>query len=244
MKKTLPIIRVESIDNIDYKKPFIISADKLFDWNIIKKWNLSRLKKQFGNMDVIVYRSNKEMKWRNDSKQMSLSSYIDYIRTTKDKEPYYLVDWSISLTPSFVSNIKNKVKYPKEFSSWNNIKWFKDKLFFSFYIGPTNSYSDWHIDILSSSAWAICIQGEKRWKFKTLFTEYHGVQKKGDLVYTPGGMIHKVTNIKPSVILTDNFVNKHNILGVVISFIPNVLKILYRTWKRRNSKKNNDNYFQ
>jgi len=31
MKKTLPIIRVESIDNIDYKKPFIISADKLFD---------------------------------------------------------------------------------------------------------------------------------------------------------------------------------------------------------------------
>ena len=122
MKKTLPIIRIESLDDIDYKKPFIISADKLFDWDIIKKWNLSRLKKQFGNMDVIVYRSNKEMKWRNDSKQMSLSSYIDYIRTTKDKEPYYLVDWSISLTPSFVSNIKNNVKYPKEFSSWNNIK--------------------------------------------------------------------------------------------------------------------------
>ena len=124
--------------------------------------------------------------------------------------------------------------------------------------------SQLHVDIMSTVAWNACFVGTKEWYFfdpkdkKYLYhsevnafmpddekfpefkkaTPYHIIQKPGDLIYTPSGWWHTVRNLEPSIALTDNFVNQHNIKRFVTNFLPALNHLLVRTWKRKATPRN------
>ena len=83
------------------------------------------------------------------------------------------------------------------------------------YIGPKNTFSMLHVDVLSTSAWLAMFQGKKLWyffppnhseffeeKFRNHFYEpklkkfkrYEAISKKGDIVFTPFHWWHKGTS--------------------------------------------------
>lgn len=263
MAQCKPVARIQSFANADYSKPFVIEG-VVNQWLAMEKWTWDFFKEKFGSKQLVVFRADGSLNARKNHTQMSLREYIDYLLTTHDENPYYLVDWFVYQNlPEIVDDFTT----PKAFKSWfNKLPYKLMPKFLSLYIGPKNSMSQLHFDIMNTIAWNACFVGTKEWYFyppsetKFLYNSeinvfdpdherfprfakakgFHLLQKPGDLVYTPPGWWHTVRNLEPSIALTDNFVNQHNINRFVTHFLPAAKHLLVRTWKRRATPRNRE----
>ncbi|MFA6037035.1 MAG: cupin-like domain-containing protein [Legionellales bacterium] len=235
--------------------PFLLKGG-VADTVAMQKWDWDFFANTYGDREIIVYRTSN----RNKFQKMSFKSYIDYIQTTKDNDPLYLLDWFIDKN---CPELHKDYAVPSYFDSW--IDNFVDiSKFLSFYIGPKNSASKLHIDILSTSAWNAVFRGQKLWvfyppeqsaliyngkvnPFKPDYEKYplykqaqgvYAIQGAGDLIFTPSNWWHGVYNMENTISLTDNFINQSNIKQFIKSFIPSTIHLIKRTWKRRHQQYN------
>lgn len=234
-------------------KPFVLKAG-IRHTPAMGKWTWDFLREKFGSKEIVVYKTGN----RNDYKIMRFNDYIDYIHTTEEEDPYYLLDWFVEQN---CPELRADYEMPSYFQSW------ADRLptplrphFLAFYIGPKNSASPLHIDIMSTSAWNAVFQGQKLWVFyppEQANLVYRGkvnpfqpdyekfpqfkkaqgmfcLQEAGDVVFTPSGWWHSVLNTEHCISLTDNFINSSNIQRFFTRFFPATGHLIKRTWKRRN----------
>lgn len=265
MKSSIPVTRIQSFKDADYSKPFVIEG-AMRDWPASEKWTWEYFKEHYGNKPLFVFRSDDDLNVRKTHSTMSMRKYVDYILSTDDEHPYYLVDYFVYQN---MPELINDFTTPKEFESWfNKLPYKMMPKFLSLYIGPEKSMSQLHFDIMNTVAWNACFIGTKEWYFyppdetDNLYNSqvnvfspdhekfprfanakgYHLTQKAGDLVYTPPGWWHTVRNLEPSIALTDNFVNGLNIKRFCTHFFPAAKHLLTRTWKRRATPRNREKH--
>lgn len=126
-------------------KPFIVTDYK---W---PKWTLGTLKKNYGHL-----------RFRQESVDWSLNSFIDYLTTNTDEIPLYLFDCQSQaiekLRSEYLESIPSifKTDYFNYFDSYRpDHSWL--------IIGNQNSGSSFHKDPNNTSAWNACITGKKLW---------------------------------------------------------------------------------
>jgi len=149
-----------------------------------------------------------------------------------NNEPlYYLKDWHLALESDEEFYI-----WPDEFKSdWLNeftINTGRSDYRFV-YFGPAGSVTGLHQDVLKSHSWSANICGEKLWHFwrpgkhpiglegKGYITDetvlatadYIIEQKDGQTVFVPSGWFHQVKNIKETLSINHNWINRQSIKG-------------------------------
>lgn len=222
------------------------------------KWDWQFFADQYGERPIIVYQTGN----RNNYQTMLFKEYIDYIHTTQDEHPWYLLDWFVDRN---CPELRKDYIVPDYLHSWTDQfpKKFRPK-FLAFYIGPQHSASPLHIDILSTNAWNAVFRGKKLWvffspqqakfiyhgkvnPFKPNFEKYplyqqaqgfYAIQEAGDLIFTPSNWWHAVLNVEHTISLTDNFVNSSNGKLFFQNLGPALMHLSKRTWKRRHQKYN------
>lgn len=235
--------------------PFLLK-NSLSGTAAMQKWDWQFFSDTYGDREILVYRT----KNRNHFEKMLFKEYIDYIHTTRDDNPFYLLDWFVGKNcPELCADYS----VPDYFHSWLD-NFFTISKFLAFYIGPKNSASPLHIDILSTSAWNAVFRGQKLWVFYPpeqagfiyqgkvnpfnpdydkypLYKQAQGIyaiQNAGDLIFTPSNWWHCVYNMEHTISLTDNFINQSNSKLFVNNFFPSIIHLAKRSWKRRRQKYN------
>lgn len=219
----------------------------------MKNWDWSYFKQHYGNKTIFVYQTGN----RDNYRQTAFADYIDYCLHSQEAQPYYLLDWFVKYN---CPELATQYKIADYLKSWTDHlpQWIRPN-FLSLYIGPQNSASPLHIDILSTSAWNAVFRGKKLWVFyppQQAKNLYHGKvnpfypdrnryplfdkaqgfyaeQNAGDVIFTPSGWWHAVINIESTISLTDNFINRSNAAKFVKNFIPATAHLIKRTWVRR-----------
>ncbi len=237
--------------------PFLLK-NGIAQTRAMQRWDWSFFAQQYGDREVIVYRTSN----RNQYQKMLFKDYIDYILTTDDTDPLYLLDWFVDKN---CPELRADYSVPSYFHSWADqlIEPLRPK-FLAFYIGPKHSGSKLHIDILSTSAWNAVFKGAKLWvfypqdqtqniyngrvnPFNPDFEKYplyqkaqgfYAIQNAGDLIFTPSNWWHAVYNIENTLSLTDNFINRSNIDLFFKRFFFSIKHLSKRTWQRRHQKYN------
>jgi len=138
---------------------------------------------------------------------IELKKFLDYVRSDKQTDPLYL---HLKLEGTF--NVLNEdIQIPSYLKNWffmlpedmnPNFRWIL--------IGPHNSGTRPHADIMNTSAWNYLIEGEKIWKFHINNHIYEITQHPGDLVVVPSKVVHEVRNNGTNLAITENFVNSMN----------------------------------
>lgn len=254
----------EGLDSHDFlsrfgkpNQPFLLK-NGVKNTPAMQKWDWSFFAQQYGERQIIVYKTSN----RNHYQTMLFKDYIDYIQTTTDTDPLYLLDWFVDKN---CPELRADYTVPAYFQSWTDkfLPILRPK-FLAFYIGPKNSASRLHIDILSTSAWNAVFRGKKLWvfypreqteavyqgkvnAFSPDYEKYplyqhaqglYAVQNPGDLIFTPSNWWHAVLNLEHTVSLTDNFINASN-SQLFIRDLPFSLRhLIKRTWHRRRQKYN------
>lgn len=257
--------RVETCEQLDknsfitrFAKPNIpfLYKNGVKDTVAMQKWDWAFFSEQYGDRTIIVYRTGN----RNQYQKMLFKDYIDYILTTHDADPFYLLDWFVDKN---CPEVCADYSVPAYFDSWVDL-FMPISKFLAFYIGPKNSASPLHIDILSTSAWNAVFKGQKLWvfyppnqsefvyngkvnPFKPDYNKYPlykmakgivAIQNAGDLIFTPSNWWHCVYNMEHTISLTDNFINGSNSHLLVRNLIPSIVHLAKRTWKRRHQQYN------
>lgn len=181
-------------------------------WPARQLWTLEFFKQNYAATEVTVYTSGRKTNPRN----MQLSSYLEYMETTKDEVPDYLRAWCLSSYPQ----LRAQYRRPAHFPCWTDRlpsevrptwKWL--------YIGPAGSGSAMHRDFMGTAAWNMLFEGEKSWCFyppdqtfplPSAAEALSCVQKPGDIVFTPSNWWHQVRNETSTLALTENFINDTN----------------------------------
>lgn len=218
-----------------------------------ENWTFDYFEKEFNERQGIAYRTGD----RDDYWQTTVGDYVRYLQTTQEANPYYLLDWFLE---KHCPEVINDFHLPNFFCSWlNKLPNRLRPKFLSFYIGPKQSASPLHVDILSTSAWNTVYVGKKIWVFYppsekhnlyvgkvTPFSPdyekhpnyrqakgYYVIQEPGDTVFTPSGWWHAVYNAENCISLTDNFINESNYRYAIRRLFPALWHFLKRTWNRR-----------
>lgn len=194
--------------NLNY--PFKINC-----FDIIKNIDEEELINQLGIKEVVTYKGDQKKVYSIEDYMINYqkndfewyASNINVYNLLHLKLPYFLKSWTDFL--------------PKEI----RLEWLW------VFIGPKNSYTSTHIDIMNSSAWNLLLSGEKEWTFyppnsqvsKDLLPndfsptynnfpeKIHFIQQPGDMVFTPSSWAHNVYNQDPTISITGNCINKTNI---------------------------------
>jgi histone arginine demethylase JMJD6 len=261
----LPLVETcDRLDKADFLSrfgkpgiPFLLK-NSLNDTPAMQKWDWQFFIQQYGQRMVIVYRT----KNRNHYQKMLFKDYIDYIQTTEDEDPLYLLDWFVDKN---CPELRDDYTVPDYFNSWADkfIEALRPK-FLAFYIGPKNSASPLHIDIMSTSAWNAVFRGTKLWvfyppnqsrfvydgkvnPFNPDYEKYplykhaqgmYAIQQAGDIIYTPSNWWHGVLNMENTISLTDNFINSSNSKVFINNLLFSLAHLTKRTWKRRHQQYN------
>ena len=216
------------------KYPLLIK-NGMKDWKIMDSCSLDILTDLCGYEQVLVSRC----KDSNDKIEILFRDYVTYIYTTTDKDPYYLTNWTVK---GELTKFLKLIEPPLIFFDWFELidttdipplKWFL--------IGPKNSYSPFHTDVLNTSAWNGLVHGEKEWilippkeesntsSFGNLDTNEKVPQnsmpltcsqRSGDVMFVPSGWVHKVTNKSTTIAISCNFLN-HTNAKLVYHFLMN-----------------------
>ncbi len=261
--KAMP--HVETCEHLDTERflkhfgrpniPFLLK-NGMKDTPAMQKWDWSFFSDTYGDRSIIVYRTGN----RNRYQKMSFKAYIDYIHTTQDEHPLYLLDWFVDKN---CPELCQDYSVPSYFTSWLD-NFMPISKFLAFYIGPKHSASPLHIDILSTNAWNAVFKGQKLWvfyppsqaqflydgkvnPFKPDHVKYplyknaqgsYAIQNPGDLIFTPCNWWHGVYNMEHTISLTDNFINSSNSKHVLRNLFSSMVHLAKRSWKRRNQKYN------
>jgi histone arginine demethylase JMJD6 len=200
------------------------------NWKAKARWTMDFLKSMYGHVSVKV----KQVHAPHKKYTITLSDYIDYIKTSNDNNPYYLRDWQFQKD---CPEILDDYEIPEYFKSWfqqlpTN---FRPQLSW-FYMGPKNTGTKMHQDVMMTSAWNAIFSGKKCWLMYPpeqgkylyfgevdafnpdlekypLFNEASPLicfQNPGEIIFTPSGWWHQVINEEACISLTENFVNISN----------------------------------
>ena len=196
-------------------------------WNAVRSGRFAA-----DNEDVMLEarQSGSSEVWR-----VSLPEYLRYCEDPgEDTDPWYAKQWTISdRLASFVD-----VPQPTAFRSWFDHLPERIRPSWNWvFVGPRDSRSPLHVDVMCSSAWNGLITGQKLWRIlspaasaaagliepqllETLGEaeletyELTIVQEPGDLLVVPSLWGHEVVNSQPSVAVNGNFVNGDNVRAV------------------------------
>lgn len=195
-------------------------------WKAAEWLTFEFLSTTLGSKEVTVERRHTFPRQR----MLTLAAYIEYVQTTSDEDPLYLSNWKFD---DDLPLLRSHCELPDVFNSWLDIippcvrphlRWL--------FIGPARSGTECHVDALYSSAWNALFAGRKYWTFwpptperphsrKRTQMEASFVQEPGDVVVTPAGWWHEVTNLSPTVAVTENFINDLN-CRVVLEYLNKV----------------------
>ena len=232
-------------------KPVII-AGAMDDWRATKLWNTEFFRTQYGSKKVTISRTNSSEKLT-----VKLSSYIDYMLSKKEQNPWYLGNWRFGndipelakdycVPDYFFDNWMLRLPEPL----WSDWKWI--------FMGPSGSGTSLHCDVGWSSAWNALFCGKKKWVFLPpnqsryvyngqvdafnpdfdkypLFKKATPIcctQKPGEIVFTPSVWWHQVYNEGPTIALTENYVDKTNYKTVLMHLYLSENHMLYRLLKQ------------
>ena len=229
-------------------KPVLIRG-VVCDWPAYKKWSGAEFLQKYGGVSVLT---NRQVKHDGpiESKEFTLSCYLQYIYETTDDTPYYLTDWSFSAVfPELVQDYN----VPEYFKNWlrriPDEKLIGNQIQRWIYIGAKNTGTIMHRDFLHSSSWNAVITGAKRWVFYSdnetenvyngdvdafnpdlttypNFSKAKGytcIQKPGDMIFTPSLWWHQVKNVEAGISINENFINETNINIVANNYINNCI---------------------
>lgn len=219
-------------DHIPLCRPTVI-ADVVPQWNAAKLWTKEFFKSRYGNILVTV-RNSQDYE---DKHVLPLRDYILDLETGGPMSAYYLKDWRFEFD---CPELKEHYHLPKYLYSWTErLPKSIRPIWRWIFVGPPNTASHLHVDFLNTSAWNALFLGKKRWIFfqpddaRFLYrgkvnafspelekfplfryaTPIPYTQTPGELVITPGGWWHAVQNEEISVALSENFINRTNILN-------------------------------
>lgn len=143
------IARYSHVNDDQFKQlvntPFIITE---CEW---PKWDLQILRQKYGHV-----------KFRQESVNWSLNSFIDYLTTNNDEIPLYLFDCNSEAIENLRAEYNDII--PKIFKTdyFNYFDTFRPDHSWLI-IGNKNSGSSFHKDPNNTSAWNACITGKKLW---------------------------------------------------------------------------------
>jgi len=147
----------------------------------------------------------------------------------QNQEPlYYLKDWHLALE----GDDESFYEWPNEFKSdWlNEFTIATGRQDYRFvYIGPKDSHTGFHQDVLKSHSWSSNVCGKKLWHFWAPGThpkEKEGSgyitdpdilssatfiveQNTGQTLFVPSGWFHQVKNLEETVSINHNWINRH-----------------------------------
>ncbi len=156
-----------------------------------------------------------------EAKEFKLKDYCDYACSAKEKEPYYV---HLKLDATYRPLRESIHVSPSLFNWFDALPEGVRPHFFWILIGPVNSGTKMHVDMMNTSAWNYLIKGVKRWTFqmrkdlKMGKDLIHFHQQAGDLVYVPSKCPHSVINLSPTIALTENLLNAYNVEMVIDYF--------------------------
>ena len=149
----------------------------------------------------------------------------------------------LSWNQSYIFQLKSVFQSDEEFYIWPNefkSDWLNEftintgRSDYRFvYFGPAGSVTGLHQDVLKSHSWSANICGEKLWHFwrpgkhpiglegKGYITDetvlatadYIIEQKDGQTVFVPSGWFHQVKNIRETLSINHNWINRQSIQG-------------------------------
>jgi hypothetical protein len=230
-------------------KPFILTKP-VHEWPVFKSWNTEALLHQYGNI-----------KFRAESVDWTLQTYVDYMNNSSDESPLYLFD------RGFVDKMQLRVGKHQSSPSYWIPECFGEDLFAVLgenrpddkwlIVGPPRSGSTFHKDPNATSAWNAVIRGSKYWimfpssassppppgvyvsedqsevtsplSIAEWLLGFHaearktpgcveGVCNEGEILHVPSGWWHLVVNLDASIAITQNFVPRSHLAGV-LSFL-------------------------
>lgn len=226
--------REEFLENYGFKSKPCVIRGLMDQWPAATKWTPEFFAQQYGEVLVSPRRGRQEGAYRT----FTVAEYMEYLVTAQEPDPYYLRNWEIHLSHP---ELKDDYFVPDYFESWHDYMpdAYRPKLSW-FYIGPANSCSLMHLDPIDTSAWNAVISGKKHWLFfppedsdylyEGLVDGFHPnldkfpyyakthpiavIQHPGEIVFTPSGWWHQVTNVEACVSITENFINETNLANV------------------------------
>ena len=170
-----------------------------------------------------------------ECEEWPLDYYLDYFERLRqsgrrNNEPlYYLKDWHLALESD-----ESFYKWPEEFrSDWlNEYTIGTGRSDYRFvYLGPKDSVTGFHQDVLKSHSWSANICGEKLWHFwapgrhpkqcegggyitdeKILASaDFIITQKDGQTLFVPSGWFHQVKNVVETLSINHNWINRQSV---------------------------------
>ncbi|TKI72678.1 hypothetical protein FC756_01045 [Lysinibacillus mangiferihumi] len=237
---------IEKIDYIsefeDMNRPLLVKnyASK---WEAFKKWNLDFFKKQYGEYTVDASYNNQFY----ELSLKEYISYITEIPADQRAMPELYLNWKFQYEASELSNDYNEPHFITNLFNQKFFSSKIQKQYSWIYVGPKGSGSPLHIDIDNTHGWNALLSGEKEWIFLSpdesekiieakkrfpnldlfdetilsMFPKFNYervVQEEGDLLIIPSCWWHQVINNDLTIALTENYVNKHNILDFIERF--------------------------
>ena len=200
---------------MEFNEPLLL-RNYVQSWPAIQKWtdngrlNRRKMATCFPAEKAPVYNNDKSTLWKvsdfllDDDQWQSLS---------------YLKDWHLD---------SNDFSTPPDFDrDWLGA-WCEavGKEAFTFcYVGPRNSSTPEHSDVLASFSWSANVAGTKRWRLQrahsqTEFSKDETLmtieQRQGDLVFVPSDWRHDVVNADHCVSINRNWFNSYSIERVAL----------------------------
>lgn len=236
--KKLPCIdQVDNINVRDFKNEYGIKSRPLLikkitnNWQAMSRWTFDFFREEFGDT---VQTASRKIEGRKETKEVTLSEYIDYVQHGQDSHPYYLNNCKFHLGTYLEDHYSASghfdcwLKQTGKASGKNALSWI--------FIAAVNTTSALHLDIWNTSAWNAVVSGKKLWLFfprdqetylyggrvnpfdpdYEKFPEYRKatpyicIQRPGEIVFTPSNWWHAVLNIEAGISITENFVNETN----------------------------------
>ncbi|KAF8854937.1 Clavaminate synthase-like protein [Acephala macrosclerotiorum] len=245
------IARFDSLSPAEFSekwsdKPFILTK-VVREWPVYKTWDTDALLEQYKNV-----------KFRAEAVDWTLSTYVDYMNNSSDESPLYLFD------RGFVEKMNLSVGKDKPNPSYWIPECFGEDLFAVLgdkrpddkwlIIGPARSGSTYHKDPNATSAWNAVLRGSKYWimfpstgpsppppgvyvsedqsevtsplSIAEWLLGFHaearktpgcieGVCNEGEVLHVPSGWWHLVVNLDASIAITQNFVPRSHLAGVM-----------------------------
>ena len=78
------------------------------------------------------------------------------------------------------------------------------------YWGPPTTGTHLHTDVDESQAWNVTLKGYKLWWYFYNNDCYYAITGKGDIIYTPQNIPHRVINLTTSMAITHNYKRNKN----------------------------------
>jgi RimJ/RimL family protein N-acetyltransferase len=244
-----------NFEDLHYKQPFLLK-NQMNDWGCIKKWSFDYFYNNYGFVKVnSSIKEGESISFKKTTIKEFIANNI-YSFDYSDKL-YSIHSW---LFEKDIPLLLEDYKVLEIFENWFSKmeEYIAPKLKFIF-LGSSNSGTTFHIDPLNTSAWNGLIKGKKIWFFFppdvnlnfdnlsiqalidcNFYNTYKPkiiIQNKGDIIYIPSLWYHAVYNLENYIALSENFVNKTNIMRVNDFFKKNeqypIYKILHNFIKKQ-----------